>query len=151
MTTLIFWYSQDQGCDHEAATPEEIDAALDTVNNLADAYGTVATVVRGNLDNPALYVGMNGGVGALYYTNASEAYWSKGDGPVDGEPLLYDWQHHEFPMPPNAEIPAADVRAAVKQFAHSGTRPTGVEWQEWSPPRNPDSGATLAHDDPAWG
>lgn len=151
MTPLRFWYRTGQGRERLAATPEEIDAVLDEVNGLNLAFGTVTTITRQDEAGPTLYAGLDGDVGALYYTAANEGWYSRGDGPGDGDPLVYDWQQHEFLLPPDAAISADVVRSAVKQFAFSGVRPTGVTWQEWSPPLNSDSGSLLAHDDPAWG
>jgi hypothetical protein len=37
-------------------------------------------------------------------------------------------------FPPNAEIAAADVRAAVHEFAETGARPTRVRRQQWQAP-----------------
>lgn len=160
---LAFWYAHDQGGEHLATTPEEIDAALDRVDNLAQDYGTVATVVRRGDEGPVLYVGLHGEVGALYYTHTNQGDHSRGN-TVDtstptessvshrdaGAQLIYDWQQNEFLFPPNAEVPVADVRAAVHEFARSGTRPAGIQWQEWEPPIGP-GGTFLADDDPAWG
>nr|MDQ3577789.1 Imm1 family immunity protein [Actinomycetota bacterium] len=67
-----------------------------------------------------------------------------------GAQLIYDWQQNEFSFPPDAEVPVTDVRAAVHEFARSGTRPAGIQWQEWEPPIEP-GGTFLADDDPAWG
>lgn len=142
MSTLSFWYAHDQGGDHLATTPDEIDAALDRVDGLSDDYGDVATVVRAGDEGPALFMGLKGHVGALQYIEPGAGYFSKGDGSSDGEPLKYDWQSNIFGYPPNAKVPVAVVRAAVHEFARTGARPTGIEWQAWEPPLEAGDGSS---------
>ncbi|MGX7828981.1 Imm1 family immunity protein [Actinokineospora sp. 24-640] len=150
MTTLAFWHSPDQHNELLATTPAEIDAALALVNRLSTDYGNVTTITRHGDVGPALYVGLNGDVGALQYTHANEAFFSQGNTRHGGTCLEYDWQWNIFHYPPDAEIPLTDIRTAVHQFAETGTKPTSVRWQEWEPPIEP-GGTPLAYDDPAWG
>ncbi|MGW5051403.1 Imm1 family immunity protein [Actinokineospora sp. NPDC004072] len=168
MTPLRFWYRIGQGVDRVATTAGEIDAALDEINGLDADYGNVATVTRGGDESPVLYVGLNGDVGALYYTHADGGYYSRNTAsghaakdtvtpqPVDRavtSSLIYDWQQHVFEFPPDAELPLPEVRAAVHEFAQLGSRPTGVQWQEWIPPRNPEGESDMPDpfDPDVWG
>ncbi|MGX7827222.1 Imm1 family immunity protein [Actinokineospora sp. 24-640] len=151
MTALILWYAHDQDGGHLAATAEEIDAALDHVAGLADNHGVVATITRSGDDVTTLHAGINGDAGALHYTDAEAAHYSRGDASGDGEVLSYAVQQDELELPPDAEIPVADVRAAVHEYARTGSRPTGIRWQRWKAPRTP--GPTMPDPlDPAiWG
>ena len=152
MTPLVFWYAHDQGGDHIASTPEEIDAALDLVANLADdGEGVAATIVRDCDEKGILYAGFNGDVGALYYAGVGEGFYSQGDVTQDVESLSYALQQNELEFPPNGEVPIAVVRAAVHEFARTGARPTEVRWQEWQPPYTPGSSAPDPFDSSVWG
>ncbi|MGW5054772.1 Imm1 family immunity protein [Actinokineospora sp. NPDC004072] len=154
MTLLIFWYAPDQEDDHIAATPAEIDAALDHIATLAGNVGVVAEITREDDDTDGLYAGLNGHVGTLHYVGPGAGLYSRSPNPAtdsDGTALTYDHQWNVMEFPPDSELPIADIRAAVHEYAHTGTRPTCVEWQEWSPPRGPDTTPALAPDDPAWG
>ncbi len=42
-------------------------------------------------------------------------------------------------LPPDAEIPIAEVRAAVREYARTGALPGNVRWQRWEPPFTPGS------------
>ncbi|MGX7826877.1 Imm1 family immunity protein [Actinokineospora sp. 24-640] len=146
MTPLNFWHARGQDGSRVAATPDEIDAELDHVATL-DGGGILTTITLTSLPG-LMYAGFNGDVGVAYYGEVGAAYYSQGE-PRDGEPLIYDLQQHVAEFPPDAEIPAADVRTAVHEFARTGNRPANIRWQRWEPPVEP--GATLAHDDSAWG
>ena len=148
MIPLSIWYAHDQDGAFVASTSEEVDAALDRVAGLAETGGCVATVVPLGSERPVLYVGLNGDVGALCFTNADETWWSVGR--ADGGVLVYDWQQNVFEFPASGEIPAGEVRRAVREFAETGSRPLCVSWQEWERPSSP-GGTDLADDDPAWG
>lgn len=146
MTRVFLSYSRGQG---DADTPDEIDAFLDDIAAHARDFGILVTVTRWETPG-TLYVGMNREVGVLYYTLGEAGHYSQGDTTSDVESLTYDMQQTATDFPPDAEVPVSDVRAAVHEYARTGTRPTGVRWQDWSPPRNP--GVTIpADDDPAWG
>ncbi|MGX7825528.1 Imm1 family immunity protein [Actinokineospora sp. 24-640] len=139
MTPLIFWYSPDQEDDHVATTSDEIDAALDHVANLAPNVSTVAEITRQDVETDGLYAGFNGNVGTLHYVGNGTGTYSQGTTIADADALSYDHQWNVMQFSPDAEIPIADVRAAVHEYFRTGTRPTGVQWQDWTPPRESDN------------
>lgn len=146
MTPLIFWYSPDQEDDHVASTSDEIDAALDHVANLAPNVPVVAEITRQGDETNGLYAGFNGNVGTLHHIGDGTGAYSQGTKTAGTNALSYDHQWNVMQFPPDAEIPIADVRAAVHEYFRAGTRPTGVQWREWTPPRDPDTSGP-AHDD----
>jgi hypothetical protein len=150
VTPLIFWYSPDQEDDHVAATPEEIDAALDHVASLVTTnMGAVAEITRQDVETDGLYAGLNGDVGTLHYVANGTAFYSQGNRIAETDSLSYDYQWNVMMFPPDSEIPIADVRSAVQEYFRTGTRPSGVTWQEWAPVRDSDGVPRIAHDDPA--
>lgn len=151
MTSLILWYAHDQGGGHLAATPEEVDAALDHVASLSDNHGVVVTITREGDDVTTLYAGINGDAGTLHHTDAEAAHYSRGEAPSDGGVLSHANQQDELELPPNAEIPVADVRAAVHEYARTGSRPTGIRWQQWKAPHTPGTTMPDPLDSTIWG
>lgn len=139
MITQALWYSHEQPGDDVAGTPDELDAALDRAAALSrdDGWWATALIVPAETHSPVLYAGFARGVGVLRYIDGAEESFSQGIGSPDGEPLLYMYQQNDMEFPPNAEVPIAAVRAAVHEFAATGARPTGVQWQHWEPPETP--------------
>lgn len=149
MTPLTFWYAHDQGSGLLATTPAEIDAALDHIAALTDDIGIVATIALADTEDQVLYAGFKGDVGTLYYATVGEGHFSHNQ-TSDGDTVLsYALQQNEMEFPPDAELPITDIRAAVHDYAHTGTRPTTVHWQQWTPPHTPND--DITDDDPTWG
>ncbi|MGW5050104.1 Imm1 family immunity protein [Actinokineospora sp. NPDC004072] len=143
---LEFWHVNGQGRGRVAATAAEVDAELDRVVGLGDGVLSTVTLVGGA---GVMYVGFRGEMGVAYYGRVGAGFYSQGE-PRGGGPLGYDLQQHVTEFPPDAEVAAADVRAAVHEFAETGERPAAIRWQEWEAPVE-DGQAIPAHDDPAWG
>lgn len=77
-----------------------------------------------------LCVGIRGEVGTLLWYDESGTY-----APTGGEYThwteYYTWHGHDHSVFPNADgvdLPISAVYAALREFAHSGRRPTGVQW-----------------------
>ncbi|UVS80942.1 Imm1 family immunity protein [Actinokineospora sp. UTMC 2448] len=143
--------STDQEGDHIAATPDAVDEALDHLASLVHDGGLVAEVTRQGDDVTTLYVGINGEVGALCFTDTDAAHYSQGTPSASGEVLSYAMQQNEMELPPDAELPISDVRAAVHEYANTGTRPVGIRWQRWRAPETPGSAVADPSDASIWG
>jgi Immunity protein Imm1 len=147
MIPLTVWHAHEQASGDTAATPAELDLALDRVASLSRPdWPALATVKpTGSRFGPVLYVGFHQGSGALLYSGDDDpdGSYTLGDGAADGEPLLYMYMTSDNEFPPNAEVDAALVRRAAHEFALTGRRPTCVRWQTWERP-----GATTASEFP---
>ncbi|ONI83185.1 hypothetical protein ALI144C_16955 [Actinosynnema sp. ALI-1.44] len=122
-------------------TESELRDALDEFARFSQAAPMLAQVSP-DVDKPltALTVGMHGARGVLYYAGADSAdgVYSKGDGPEDGQELLYYYMDSDTPFPANSEIPAEAVRTAAQEFMSAGQCPSVVQWQPRPVPTGPD-------------
>ncbi|MGW5054933.1 Imm1 family immunity protein, partial [Actinokineospora sp. NPDC004072] len=160
---LVIWFAPNQGGDHVATTPDELDALLNRIASHLYKTGIVAEITREGDDDTTLYAGFRGEVGALRYNDDKALHYSSNEGNAvvtgprgQGEAhtmtvLRYRYQDNEMELPPDAEIPVADVRAAVHQYARTGTRPTTCRWQQWKAPRTPGSDMPDPLDADVWG
>jgi hypothetical protein len=132
---LEWWYSNSQQEGHVTRTSAEVDAMLDTLAGIArEDWPALAEVTRAEVtdfDAPALHVGLHVGRGVLLYTGPDDenGSFSRGDGPADGEPILYMQGTSADEFPPDSEIPVEIVRRAVHEFAETYRRPSDVPWQ----------------------
>jgi hypothetical protein len=135
MIPLMLWYSHDQSEGDVARTHEELDAILDKVAALSgpDWPALAEVTLLENTKGPMLGPGFLLGQGAIYYSghDYTNGNLTLGEGPRDGEPLLYMMTTSDNEFPPNSEIPVELVRRATHEFAETGVRPTCVEWQTW--------------------
>ncbi|OLR92591.1 Imm1 family immunity protein [Actinokineospora bangkokensis] len=139
MKQLALWYFVEQEDDHLAATEQELDAALNAVLARGDErWWPVAEVTLADEPDtsPTLYVGLRGEVGVVRYSPADEyrSYYSRNPQSSDVSPIMYMYHENEFEVPINAQVPIADVRRAVAEFATTGQRPDCLHWQEWKAP-----------------
>jgi hypothetical protein len=133
---LRWWYSADQEAEgHITRTTAEIDAVLDTLAGIArEDWPALAEVTQVGVEERGaaiIYVGLHVDRGVLMYSGPDNrpGSYSHGNGPADGEPILYMMGESDTEFPSNSEIPADIVRRAVHDFADSPRRPSGVPWQ----------------------
>lgn len=131
---LRAWYDPDN--DDEpviVATVGDADALLDRLaaDRPAMRLPPLLQLSRRDADGwGVLHVGVNTDTGILTHTDATGSFvTTNGAAPAD-RPLAYDYMGHVREVPGNAEIPLADVRAAMHEFVTSnGARPRSVGWQ----------------------
>lgn len=115
-------------------TPDEVDALIERVRAESPKHAPILMEVHLSGDPYAqgLDVGIKGDRGLLRYSGRDwpEGVYSAGDGPAEGEPLVYFYLDTYTEFPPNAEVSLVAVRQAVRDFlATNGARPAGVKWQ----------------------
>jgi hypothetical protein len=117
-------------------THEEIDAVLDKVAALSDEdWPAAAHITKTGIKDiraaSEFIVGFHVDRGVLLYSGPDnkDGSLSVGDGPDDGEAILYMIGNQDEEFPPNAEIPLDIVRRAAHEFAETGLRPTDVPWR----------------------
>ncbi|SDM31992.1 Imm1 family immunity protein [Allokutzneria albata] len=65
-------------------------------------------------------------LGAIYYTDAGGAWFSRGTAArADGDELYLA----ELDFPLDSEIPVPQLRKALLEYEQTRQRPTGVDWQ----------------------
>lgn len=135
MAALDVYYARGHG-QHPVtiSTADDVDALVDRVCAESPERAPILMEVHisGDPYSQGLDVGVDGDRGALRYSGRDwpEGIYSTGDGPVDGEPLRYFYMDSDTEFPPNANVPLATVREAIREFlATDGARPTCVEWQ----------------------
>lgn len=135
MAALDVYYARGHG-EHPVtvATADDVDALIDRVRAESPAHAPILMEVHiaGDPYGQGLDVGIGEDRGALRYSGRDwpEGVYSIGDGPADAEPSQYFYMDTDTEFPPNADIPLATVRQAVREFlATDGARPTCVEWQ----------------------
>jgi hypothetical protein len=110
MIPPTMWYSHEQVAGDVVGTADELTSALDRVAALSSPGWPALAIVTpmGAKFGPVLYVGLHLELGALLYSGEDDpdGSFTLGDGPVDGEPLLYMYMSSENEFPPNSEIPA---------------------------------------------
>jgi hypothetical protein len=133
---LRWWYSADQETEgHITRTTAEVDAVLDTLAQISrEDWPALAEVTQVGVEERGagiIYVGLHVDRGVLMYSGPDNrpGSFSHGDGPADGEPILYMMGVSDTEFPSNSEIPADVVRRAVHEFAENARRPTEVPWQ----------------------
>lgn len=134
MGALSAYYEREHGENPiRLETPADVDAMVDALR-AQETWPLLAQVyVSDDLGKSELSAGVRGDVGVLRYAgeDAFEGLYSLGDGPADGEWILYYYVTADTPFPPNAEVPLAVVRDALVEYLESnGARPNNVEWQE---------------------
>jgi hypothetical protein len=135
----LYWVYSNNPDEHVVTgTHVEIDAMLDKIAALArEDWPAAAQLTEAGVDDVAdfnaaeMYVGFHVDRGALLYAGPDnmDGSFSRGDGPDDGEPILYMVGTHDNEFPSNAEIPLDMVRRAVHEFAETGCRPVEVPWR----------------------
>ena len=115
-------------------TPDEVDALIDRVRDESPEQAPILMqlYIADDVYAQELSAGIRGDRGVLRYSgrNWPEGVYSTGDGPIGPEPLAYFYMDNHTEFPPNAEVPLATVRQAVRDFlTTSGDRPSGVDWQ----------------------
>ncbi|MGX7825858.1 Imm1 family immunity protein [Actinokineospora sp. 24-640] len=86
---------------------------------LATAPGQTATVLS------ELVVGVRGDCAAMYYTDETGSWYSHGRTPDDDGPV-----YAEVDFPEHCEFPAVSLRSALDYYCRTGSRPSGVDWQQ---------------------
>ncbi|WP_447002387.1 Imm1 family immunity protein [Saccharothrix isguenensis] len=117
---------------------------LGTVDQVRDLFvavrakyppGSALLVTVVPADDPwasELMVGINGDRGVLRYAgedSPARGCYSKSATPSNAEPVVYYFVTADSEFPPNAEIPVADVEAAMIDYLTTGQRPAAVQWQ----------------------
>jgi hypothetical protein len=138
--SLTWWHSHGQREGDVTTTPAELDAMLDKLAAMSLEHWPVLADVFYTEDigrdprsmvGPLFTVGMHLDKGVIRYSDSPRtAYYTKGDGPADDEPILYMYMTSDNEYPSNSEIPADLVRKAAHEYAETGRRPTCVDWQE---------------------
>lgn len=84
---------------------------------------------RGDLfdTSPSRALGVRGDVGALMWFTATHEFVPATGSNVDTTDYFVADGHH-FGMPPGAELPIEQVRAALREYVRTGERPACVEW-----------------------
>ncbi|MFD2417651.1 Imm1 family immunity protein [Amycolatopsis pigmentata] len=135
MATLAVYYAQGHGdAPVTISTPDEVDALIDRVRRESPGHAPMLLEahIAGDPYAQGLDVGVRGDRGVLRYSGRDwpEGVYSTGDGPSEGEPLVYYFMDNYTEFPPNAEVPLAVVRQAIRDFlATGGERSARVEWQ----------------------
>jgi hypothetical protein len=125
------------------STPEDVDALLDRVAMRYEHDWPVLLEVdiANSVGTEQLFAGVHHEVGVLFYTSPEHpGCFSRGE-PTghDGE-LTYYYMRNERQYPPDAQVPLATVKLAVREFmATGGERPQAVAWQTFSGPATPQS------------
>ncbi|HVK25178.1 MAG TPA: Imm1 family immunity protein [Actinokineospora sp.] len=91
---------------------------------LADAPFGVALRQAGPDFVSELVVGVQGDLGAIYFTDESGSWYTAGPTPDDEGPV-----YAEVDFPGHSELPASRIMAAVDEYLRSGVRPACVPWQ----------------------
>jgi hypothetical protein len=125
-------------------TPEEAEALLDRVaaQYEHDWPVLVEVDIADSVGTEQLVVGVHRGMGVVFYTSPEHlGCYSRGEPTdFDGE-LTYYYMRNERQYPPDAQVPLATVKLAVREFmATGGERPQAVAWQTFSGPATPQSG-----------
>jgi hypothetical protein len=135
MTTVEAWYEVDQHDAHVLTDEGQVEVLLDKLAARAEArlvslFTGDALEDVGGFPSVEFLVGVGGGVqrGVLRVADTEGLWISRGDD-VDCDPVVYHYMNvpHEFPA--NAELPLEEVKAAVREFVHTGRRPACVQWQ----------------------
>ena len=134
MTTTHVWYDVKQqeadvrdpaGLDaliyELAAGPEPIMLSLFRPEDVVDGMRPEIEFLVGIGRDPRFALIQCGDLDGLWYTLSA----STGD---QGE-VFYNYMHNATDYPANAEVPIAQVVAAVHEFAATGKRPSAVAWQ----------------------
>jgi len=87
-------------------------------------FGITVTPSVGSVEYEVV-VGMQGGLGALCYTDEDGSWYSRGETPEGGGPVFA-----EVDFPSHCEIPRERLEQALQEFMTTGSRPICVEWQE---------------------
>jgi hypothetical protein len=120
------------------STPEEVREVFAAVRGKYPAGSAVLLTVVPTADPwvSELNAGIDGDVGVLHYSGEDhpEGAYSRSPTPSNTDPVIYYYVTADTEFPPNAEVPAADVEAAVIDYLTTGQRPTVVDWQGDSDP-----------------
>ncbi|MFD8497697.1 Imm1 family immunity protein [Amycolatopsis sp. NPDC059657] len=135
MAVVKGWYDPGQAEPFELTERDQVDALLDRmVTEATEApVGVIAELAwEGEEHRSILQFGLrNDSVGFVGYMGKGEASVISTSGATTPEPVAYDYQAHEREVPSNAEVSAAAVRQAVRDYVSSnGARPAGVTWRE---------------------
>ena len=142
MTPLALWYDVDQAEPLIAATPAELDTAMDTVAALArPGWAPVVEITPAHdwANAPLLHAGFTDHLGVLRYAPAdgTDEVYTYDPANLDSSPVVFMYADNDMEVPINAQLPAAVIRGAVHEFSRTGQRPTGVRWQHWRAPDTP--------------
>ncbi|WP_158843712.1 Imm1 family immunity protein [Saccharothrix deserti] len=114
-------------------TPDEVREVFAAVRGKYPAGSAVLLTIVPAADPWAseLNAGIDGDVGVLRYSGEDhpKGVYSKNPTPSNAEPVIYYYVTADTEFPPNAEVPMADVEAAVIDYLTTGQRPEVVEWQ----------------------
>ncbi|XVS62334.1 Imm1 family immunity protein [Actinosynnema sp. CA-299493] len=119
-------------------TPEEVRELFAAVRGKYPAGSAVLLTVVPAADPwvSELNAGIDGDVGVLHYSgeDCPEGVHSHSSTPSNTDPVIYYYVTADTEFPPDAEVPATDVEAAVIDYLTTGQRPTVVDWQNDSTP-----------------
>ncbi|MET7334515.1 Imm1 family immunity protein [Nonomuraea sp. NPDC005650] len=133
-----YYASSHRDAPELLATPEDVDALIDTLLSMPDTHRVAALFVAERVDpdtgfpDHELYLAVNGdaGVGALKYADPAGNWASSGRPETQSGAGGYRMIHERIPFPANSDIPLDLARQAVKEFLSGGRRPGCVPWQE---------------------
>jgi hypothetical protein len=135
VVALDVYYARGHGDKPVTVTTvDAVDVLIDSVRveSLEQAPILMEVHISGDPYSQGLDAGINGDRGVLRYSGRDwpEGVYSAGSGPAQGEPLQYFYMDTYTEFPPNADLPLAMVRQAVREFLVTlGARPSCVEWQ----------------------
>ena len=135
MATLNAYYTAEH-----ADNPVVVDSTEDVAALLAGVTreypdGAAVLITITVADDPwgqELSVGVDGDKGVLRYSGRSDFHgcYSKSAEPSNADPVIYYYVTADTEFPPNSELPARALYAAVSEYLETGgQRPTAVEWQ----------------------
>ncbi|WP_197523080.1 Imm1 family immunity protein [Actinokineospora pegani] len=133
---MTFWYDIDKDEGWNAATPEELDAALDALAAFRGPDWPAVAQIAPTADplaGPVLVAGFYQVYGILRMATRSDGRTLFSRDPIssDTSTIQYIYCENELELPANSQLPAPLIREAVHEFAETGERPTCLLWQEW--------------------